>query len=153
MPISGVSRPLLIVRIYSAAALGLITVPALTDAQETPCTRPAPGSVVTQPEELRSHDGALKLDLTYRNVKTADGREEYCYQSNDGSQAPTLRLQQGESADSAAEKRTHNAFADGLACIASRRWDANLRALRERTNDSTLCEPSFSWPDCSRSMP
>jgi FtsP/CotA-like multicopper oxidase with cupredoxin domain len=87
---------LLIVRIYSAAALGLITVPALTYAQETPCTRPAPGSVVTQPEELRSHDGALKLDLTYRNVKTADGREEYCYQSNDGSQAPTLRLQPGD---------------------------------------------------------
>jgi FtsP/CotA-like multicopper oxidase with cupredoxin domain len=96
MPISGASRPLLIVRIYSAAALGLIAVPALTSAQETPCTRPAPGSVVTQPEELRSHDRVLKLDLTYRNFKTADGQEEYCYQSNDGSQAPTLRLQPGD---------------------------------------------------------
>jgi FtsP/CotA-like multicopper oxidase with cupredoxin domain len=96
MLISGVSRPLLIVRIYFAAALGLIAVPALTSAQETPCKRPAPGSVVTQPEELRSHDGVLKLDLTYRNVKTGDGLEEYCYQSNDGSQSPTLRLQPGD---------------------------------------------------------
>ena len=67
---------MLVLQIYSAAALGLIAVPALTSAQEKPCTRPAPGSVVTQPEELRSHDGVLKLDLTYRNVKTADGREE-----------------------------------------------------------------------------
>src|ERR1700742_1717931 len=96
MPIPGVSRALLIVRIYSAAALGLIAVPALTSAQETPCTRPAPGSVVTQPEELRSHDGMLTLELTYRNFKIADGQEEYCYQSNDGSQAPTLRLQPGD---------------------------------------------------------
>jgi hypothetical protein len=69
MPISGVSWPLLIVRIYSAAALGLIAVPALTSAQQTSCTRPAPGSVVTQPEELRSHDGVLKLDLTYRSCR------------------------------------------------------------------------------------
>jgi FtsP/CotA-like multicopper oxidase with cupredoxin domain len=96
MPIQGVSWAWLIVRIYSVAALGLIAVPSLTFAQETPCTRPAPGSVVTRPEELRSHDGVLKLDLTYRNFKTADGQEEYCYQSNDGSQAPTLRLQPGD---------------------------------------------------------
>jgi FtsP/CotA-like multicopper oxidase with cupredoxin domain len=96
MPISGVSRPLLVGQIYSAAALGLIAVPALTSAQQTPCTRPAPGSVVTQPEELRSHDGMLTLELTYRNFKIADGQEEYCYQSNDGSQAPTLRLQPGD---------------------------------------------------------
>jgi FtsP/CotA-like multicopper oxidase with cupredoxin domain len=96
MPISGVSRPLLMVRIYSAAALGLVAVPVLTSAQQTPCTRLAPGSVVTQPEELRSHDGVLKLDLTYRNFKAADGQEEYCYQSNDGSQSPTLRLQPGD---------------------------------------------------------
>jgi FtsP/CotA-like multicopper oxidase with cupredoxin domain len=51
---------------------------------------------VTQPKELRSHNGVLKLDLTYRNVKTTDGQEEYCYQSNDGSQAPTLHLQPGD---------------------------------------------------------
>ena len=74
MPIQGASRLLLIVRICSAAALGLVAVPALTSAQETPCTRPAPGSVVTQPEEWRSHNGVLKLDLRTETSRPPMGR-------------------------------------------------------------------------------
>jgi FtsP/CotA-like multicopper oxidase with cupredoxin domain len=60
------------------------------------CPRPAAGSVVADPEELRSENGLLKLELTYRNFKTADGRAQYCYQYKDGSEAPTLRLQPGD---------------------------------------------------------
>ncbi len=51
---------------------------------------------MTQPEELRSRNGVLKVDLTYRNFTAANGQEEYCYQSKDGSQAPTLRLRPGD---------------------------------------------------------
>jgi FtsP/CotA-like multicopper oxidase with cupredoxin domain len=75
----------------SATAAGLAAC-----AQQMPCVRPAPGSTVTQPEELRSHDGVLKVDLTYRNIVAPDGQQEYCYQSGDGSEAPTLRLQPGD---------------------------------------------------------
>jgi FtsP/CotA-like multicopper oxidase with cupredoxin domain len=60
------------------------------------CARPAAGSIVADPEELRSDNGVLKLELTYRNFKTADGRAQYCYQYKDGSEAPTLRLQPGD---------------------------------------------------------
>ena len=68
---------------------------ALTAPQE-PCPRPAPGSVVAEPVDLHSDKGVLKVELSYTDFKAADGQEEYCYQSRDGSQAPTLRLQPGD---------------------------------------------------------
>ena len=81
-------------QVFAAVALGLVS--ALASAQKHACPRPAPASVVSQPEELRSHDGWLKVDLTYSNFTAPDGQEEYCYQAQDGSQAPTLRLQPGD---------------------------------------------------------
>ena len=60
------------------------------------CSRPSSGSVVADPVELRSRNGVLKVDLTYRNFLAADGREQYCYQDKQGNQAPTLRLQPGD---------------------------------------------------------
>ncbi len=61
-----------------------------------PCARPAPGSVVAEPAALRSHNGVLEAELTYRNDKAANGREQYCYQDQDGNEAPTLRVQPGD---------------------------------------------------------
>ena len=81
-------------QVFVAVGLGLVS--ALASAQKQACPRPAPGSVVTQPEELRSHDGWLKVDLTYTNFTAPNGQEEYCYQAQDGSQAPTLRLRPGD---------------------------------------------------------
>src|ERR1700730_3744351 len=43
------------------------------------CPRPAPGSVVEEPEDLRSENGVLKLDLTVRDEKLKDGATRYCY--------------------------------------------------------------------------
>jgi FtsP/CotA-like multicopper oxidase with cupredoxin domain len=68
---------------------------AQAEAQQV-CPRPVPGSIVSDPEELRSNKGVLNLELTYRNFNTADGQQRYCYQYKDGSQAPTLRLQPGD---------------------------------------------------------
>ena len=87
-------------RALAAIVLGfavMLVVPghAFAVAQE-PCLRPAPGSIAAQPEDLRSHDGVLELQLTYRNFKAADGQQHYCYQYKDGSQAPTLRLRPGD---------------------------------------------------------
>jgi FtsP/CotA-like multicopper oxidase with cupredoxin domain len=65
-------------------------------AQPNNCSRPAPGSIVPEPPELRAHDGVLNADLTYFNFKGPDGQEEYCYESSDGSQAPTLRVKPGD---------------------------------------------------------
>ena len=61
-----------------------------------PCTRPAIGSEVPEPEDLRSRDGVLKLRLTVRNHRERDGSTRYCYLLGDDAQAPTLRLKPGD---------------------------------------------------------
>ncbi|HVW67945.1 MAG TPA: multicopper oxidase domain-containing protein [Steroidobacteraceae bacterium] len=58
--------------------------------------RPAEGSLVGEPEDLRSVKGVLRVDLEYRSSVGADGQTHYCYVAPDGSEAPTLRLRQGD---------------------------------------------------------
>ncbi len=66
------------------------------ETSPTWCSRPAPGSAVPEPKDLRSRDGVLKLDLSIRNEQQPDGSMRYCYVLPDGSQAPTLRLHPGD---------------------------------------------------------
>ena len=61
-----------------------------------PCPRPAPGSVVPEPPGLESHEGVLKLQITYRNYLDADGHMRYCYVDADGAESPVLRLKPGD---------------------------------------------------------
>jgi FtsP/CotA-like multicopper oxidase with cupredoxin domain len=65
-------------------------------AVQDPCPRPAPGSAVLEPEDLRSQNGVLKVDLTVRNYAEKDGSVRYCYLLADGNQSPTLRLAPGD---------------------------------------------------------
>ena len=60
------------------------------------CPRPAPGAVVEEPEDLRSENGVLRVELTVRNEKTKDGSTRFCYLLADGAQSPTLRLKPGD---------------------------------------------------------
>ena len=53
------------------------------------------GSVVPEPEDLRSQNGVLEVDFSYRNFADANGQMRYCYLYKDGSQAPNLRLHPG----------------------------------------------------------
>jgi len=77
-------------------ALGLTSRAIAGDATGDWCPRPAPGSIVQQPKDLRSHDGVLKLDLTVHDFKEKDGSVRYCYLLPDGTQSPTLRLHPGD---------------------------------------------------------
>jgi FtsP/CotA-like multicopper oxidase with cupredoxin domain len=61
-----------------------------------PCPRPAAGSVVPEPEELQSHDGVLKVQLTYRNYLDGRGHMSFCYVDSIGGEAPVLRLKPGD---------------------------------------------------------
>ena len=61
-----------------------------------PCPRPAPGAQVPEPEDLRSQDGVLQVELAVHNYKESDGNTRYCYLLPDGSQSPTLRLKPGD---------------------------------------------------------
>jgi FtsP/CotA-like multicopper oxidase with cupredoxin domain len=67
-------------------------------AREAPefCPRPAPGSVVEEPQDLRSESGVLQLDLSVHNYRGKDGSTRYCYLLADGTQSPTLRLKPGD---------------------------------------------------------
>jgi FtsP/CotA-like multicopper oxidase with cupredoxin domain len=69
---------------------------AATTASEV-CPRPAIGSEVPEPVDLRSVNGVLKVDLTYRNYKDpATGRLRYCYVFGNGELSPNLRLKPGD---------------------------------------------------------
>jgi FtsP/CotA-like multicopper oxidase with cupredoxin domain len=83
------------------AALTAWTVSPATSqaAQASPrdfCARPSPGSVVLEPEDLRSRQGVLQVDLAVRNHRESDGSVRYCYMLADGAQSPTLRLNPGD---------------------------------------------------------
>jgi FtsP/CotA-like multicopper oxidase with cupredoxin domain len=59
------------------------------------CARPPAGSEVPEPEDLRSQNGTLAVDLTYRNFLD-HGQVRYCYSYDDGREAPTLRVNPGD---------------------------------------------------------
>src|ERR1700734_1778723 len=61
-----------------------------------PCTRPAPGSAVPEPRDLRSRNGVLRVELSVHDYKEPDGSMHFCYLLADGTQAPTLRLNPGD---------------------------------------------------------
>ena len=60
------------------------------------CPRPPPGTVVPEPEDLRSENGALQVEMHVRNQREADGSWRFCYVLGNGAQAPTLRLHPGD---------------------------------------------------------
>lgn len=61
-----------------------------------PCQRPVPGSAITEAEDLRSHNGLLKVELTAYNAKEKDGSIRYCFVDENGQESPTLRANPGD---------------------------------------------------------
>ncbi|HEY2531871.1 MAG TPA: multicopper oxidase domain-containing protein [Xanthobacteraceae bacterium] len=49
-----------------------------------------------EPQDLRSHDGVLQVDLSIHNQKEPDGSIRYCYVTDDGTASPTLRVNPGD---------------------------------------------------------
>jgi FtsP/CotA-like multicopper oxidase with cupredoxin domain len=81
----------------SCAALTLTSVLAARAAPAAElCPRPEPGAVVPDPEDLRSHDGVLELELTIHDSPGPNGATRYCYIAADGAESPTLRLHPGD---------------------------------------------------------
>jgi len=68
-------------------------------AQKSPtdvCARPSVGTVVPEPEDLRSQNSVLKVNLTVRSVSEPSRPDRFCYLAEDGSESPTLRLHPGD---------------------------------------------------------
>jgi FtsP/CotA-like multicopper oxidase with cupredoxin domain len=82
-----------------AASLATLCFPSAALGQggeKDTCPRPRIGSLLPQPEDLRSENGVLKVELTYTNFRDASGQVRYCYRDKNGNQAPTLRLHPGD---------------------------------------------------------
>ena len=80
-------------------ALSIATCCQLSKAQpqaKNVCPRPQQGSIVEEPEDLRSQSGVLEADLTVHNVAEADGAVRYCYSDAAGRESPTLRVSPGD---------------------------------------------------------
>src|SRR5271156_4216717 len=60
------------------------------------CPRPTAGAVIPEPEDLRSENGVLKVDVSFRNELDAGGSMRYCYVFGNGMQSPNLRLRPGD---------------------------------------------------------
>jgi FtsP/CotA-like multicopper oxidase with cupredoxin domain len=60
------------------------------------CPRPEAGSVVAEPEDLRSRNGVLEAELTARNEAGPDGSVRYCYTDAAGRESPNLRVKPGD---------------------------------------------------------
>jgi FtsP/CotA-like multicopper oxidase with cupredoxin domain len=90
---AGVFRAMLLIGL-AAGTLGPGASWAARDSD--PCTRPAIGSTVPEPRDLRSQNGVLSIDLAVRNHHEQDGSIRYCYVMGDGEQSPTLRMHPGD---------------------------------------------------------
>lgn len=60
------------------------------------CFRGALGSAVPEPEDLRSRDGKLQVELALRSFVDSQGQTRYCYIDSAGHQSPTLRVKPGD---------------------------------------------------------
>jgi FtsP/CotA-like multicopper oxidase with cupredoxin domain len=66
------------------------------DKENAGCERPPAGSIVAEPQDLRSRDGVLEVDLEIHNFTIADGSTRYCYVDSLGDPSPNLRLNPGD---------------------------------------------------------
>lgn len=69
---------------------------AQNTAPITVCPRPAPGSIIAEPDDLRSQNGELKVQLTFRRSADANGSARFCYLDQHGHESPNLRVHPGD---------------------------------------------------------
>jgi len=61
-----------------------------------PCPRFAPGSVVSQPQDLFSDHGVLSVNFTYETTMDLSGNPLFCFMTDSGVESPTLHVRPGD---------------------------------------------------------
>jgi FtsP/CotA-like multicopper oxidase with cupredoxin domain len=79
-------------------AVGLSPARAATPS-DTPCRRPAAGSVAAEPKDLSSAGGVLNVHFDYYTRVDASGRTLFCFETPSGIESPTLHLNPGDTLD------------------------------------------------------
>ncbi|MGA9511530.1 MAG: multicopper oxidase domain-containing protein [Candidatus Sulfotelmatobacter sp.] len=65
-------------------------------AEHNPCPRFPVGSTVSEPENLFSHNGLLRVNFSYQTGTDEYGNTTYCFINEDGAESPTLHLSPGD---------------------------------------------------------
>jgi FtsP/CotA-like multicopper oxidase with cupredoxin domain len=86
----------IILKAFVSALLVLAASQAWADGHGVNCPRFAPGSVVLPPPDIFSQNGALNVQFNYFTRVDQDGRSLFCFQTPDGMEGPTLRLNPGD---------------------------------------------------------
>ncbi len=66
------------------------------DPADQVCARFAAGSATTAPPELQSQNGVLEVTFKFLTATDSQGLPRYCYVTDTGLQAPTLRVNPGD---------------------------------------------------------
>jgi FtsP/CotA-like multicopper oxidase with cupredoxin domain len=66
------------------------------DPADLVCARPAAGSVVQDPPDLRSANGVLEVTFQFRTTVDALGLTRYCFVTDTGLESPTLHVNPGD---------------------------------------------------------
>jgi FtsP/CotA-like multicopper oxidase with cupredoxin domain len=80
----------------SSAVILLVLLLSIASADAQVCPRPATGSAVAPPAELRSSNGQLHVALAFRSEVDDYGLTRYCYVTGQGTETPTLRVKPGD---------------------------------------------------------
>src|SRR5271170_3687526 len=67
-----------------------------SDAADQICARSSVGSIVSAPPELESQNGVLEVTFKFLTVTDSQGLARYCYVTDTGLEAPTLRVNPGD---------------------------------------------------------
>ena len=70
--------------------------PSAIRAENNICPRPPPGSVVSNPPDLYSRNGVLRVNLFYNTETAATGRTLFCFTTAEGRESPTLHVHPGD---------------------------------------------------------
>jgi FtsP/CotA-like multicopper oxidase with cupredoxin domain len=89
----------ILLKLFAANLMALSATSSLTLAQiKNPevCPRPSTAAPIPEPEDLRSENGVLKVEFSFRSEMDAHGRTRYCYIDGNGIESPNLRLHPGD---------------------------------------------------------
>lgn len=125
---------------------------AAADAQQPSgerCSRPAPGSAIPEPQDLRSHNGVLEVDLTVQS-RPGEGRVlALLLRSCRRKSIADVAIASRRAIDPAPEKGS-GSFRVSHVCFESTArasgFQKRVRSLRERFDDPVFHQPPLSWP-------
>jgi FtsP/CotA-like multicopper oxidase with cupredoxin domain len=89
----------ILLKLFAANLMVLSATSSLTLAQiRNPevCPRPSTAAPIPEPEDLRSENGVLKVEFSFRSEVDAHGHTRYCYIDGKGIESPNLRLHPGD---------------------------------------------------------